>query len=119
VQFLSQPSDPEAQMTKWKRLVAAAGAGAAALAGCTTPAEMMASDQAAATQVALRRGQHELACPDAKATIVSSNLLQAAQWHGQERTEFNIAVDGCSKRATYVVICQVNPASCFAGKALF
>jgi hypothetical protein len=83
-------------------------------AGCQTPAQMLASDQAAASGVAARRGQFELNCPQVTTSILSSNVLQPLMWGGQERAEYTIGVAGCERRTTYVVICALDSPSCFA-----
>ena len=83
-------------------------------AGCQTPAEMLASDQATAAGVATRRGQFELNCPQVTTSILSSNVLQPVLWGGQERAEYTIGVAGCERRTTYIVICALDSPSCFA-----
>jgi hypothetical protein len=83
-------------------------------AGCQTPAEMLASDQATASQVAMRRGQFELNCPQVTTSVLSSNVLQPILWGGQERAEYTIGVAGCERRTTYIVICALGSSSCFA-----
>jgi hypothetical protein len=87
---------------------------ALAAAGCQSPAEMLASDQATASQVAARRGQFELNCPQAKGTMLSSNLLQPVVWGGLERAEYTVGVEGCGQRKTYIVVCQLGSPACFA-----
>ncbi len=86
-------------------------------AGCQTEAQMLADEQGAATQVALRRGQFDLNCAQATATVLSSNVLQPILWNGLERAEYTIGVAGCDRRTTYVVICALGSPSCFAGAA--
>ncbi len=83
-------------------------------AGCQSPAQTLAADQATATQTAVRRGQFELNCPQAKGTILSSNLLQPIAWRGLERAEYTVGVEGCGQRRTYVVVCQLDSPACFA-----
>ena len=83
-------------------------------AGCQSPAQTLAADQATATQTAVRRGQFEMNCPQATGTVLSSNLLQPVVWGGLERAEYTIGVEGCGQRRTYVVICQVDSPACFA-----
>jgi hypothetical protein len=87
---------------------------ALAAAGCQSPAQTLAADQATATQTAVRRGQFELNCPQAKGTILSSNLLQPIAWRGLERAEYTVGVEGCGQRRTYVVVCQLDSPACFA-----
>ena len=87
---------------------------ALAATGCQSPAQMLADDQAVATQVAARRGQFELNCPQVTTSVLSSNVLQPILWGGQERAEYTIGVAGCERRATYIVICALGSPSCFA-----
>ena len=84
------------------------------LAGCQTQAQMLASEEETARQVAARRGQFELNCPQATATILSSNMLQPVLWRGLERAEYTVGVAGCGRRNTYVVVCALDSPSCFA-----
>ncbi len=86
-------------------------------AGCQTPAQMLASDQATASGVATRRGQFDLNCQQVTTSILSSNVLQPVLWGGQERAEYTIGVAGCERRTTYVVVCALDSPSCFAAAA--
>jgi hypothetical protein len=52
-----------------------------------------------------------------KGTILSSNMLQAVLWGGEERAEYTVGVTGCGKRSVYVVICPLESSGCFAGAA--
>jgi len=90
---------------------------ALAAAGCQTPAQMLAADQAAASGVAARRGQFDLNCQQVTTSILSSNVLQPVLWGGQERAEYTIGVVGCDRRTTYVVICALDSPGCFAAAA--
>lgn len=92
-------------------------AAALVVAGCQTQAQMLASDQATASQVAARRGQFDLNCPQVTTTVLSSNVLQPLLWGGQERAEYTIGVAGCDRRSTYIVVCALDSPSCFAGAA--
>jgi hypothetical protein len=89
-----------------------------ALMGCETASQILDDEQAVATQTALRRGQFELACPQATARPLSQSLLQPAAWGGYERAEYTIGIEGCGKRSTYVVVCVVGSTSCFAASGL-
>ena len=83
-------------------------------AGCQTESQMLNTGQGSAVQTAVRRGQFEMACPQASGTVISRTVLQPALWGGIERAEYTIGMDGCGKRATYVVICPLDSTSCFA-----
>jgi hypothetical protein len=98
-----------------KKLVLVAALAPLVLAGCQSDAQILASEQATATQVATRRGQFEMSCPQATGTILSSNMLQPVVWGGMERAEYTVGVEGCGQRRTYIVLCQVGSVSCFAG----
>ena len=85
-----------------------------AVAGCQSDAQILASEQAVAMQAAVRRGQFEMNCPQAKGSILSSNLLQPVAWAGLERAEYTVGVEGCGQRRTYIAVCQVGGPACFA-----
>lgn len=99
------------------RVAFAAIVGLSILAGCQSQGQILAGDEDTATQAALRRGQFELNCPDAKASVLSSNMLQPILWRGVERAEYTVGVSGCGKRLTYIVICPLDSSNCFAGAA--
>ena len=86
--------------------------------GCATQNQMLAQRQDGAVQTALQRGRFELNCPQATATVLSSDFIQPAvqgPWvSGLERVEYTVGVAGCNQRKTYVVLCQVGTDSCFA-----
>jgi len=84
------------------------------LASCASDQELLASEQQNAIQVAVRRGQFEMACPSASGLVLSSNLLQPVLWNGIERAEYTIGVSGCGEKATYLVVCQLGSVSCLA-----
>lgn len=90
------------------------------LAGCQTGPPFIDKMQSAATEMAVRQGQFEMACPAATGTVLSSEMLQPLintfRWTGPERAEYTIGVAGCGKQTSYVVICPDNGSdSCFAG----
>ena len=99
-------------MTKLRIMLAPLAALLAA--GCQSDAQILASEQAVATQDATRRGQFELNCPQATGTMLSSNLLQPVVWGGLERAEYTVGVEGCGQRRTYIVVCQLGSPACFA-----
>ena len=104
-------------MSKLTILALAAPLAALVVSGCQSADQMLQSEQGMAIQTATRRGQFELACPQATGTMLSQNLLQPVLWNGLERAEYTIGVEGCGQRRTYVVICQIGSPSCFAGQA--
>jgi len=87
----------------------------ALLTGCQSSQQSLANEQDVATQTALKRGQFELDCPNATATVLSSDMLQPVLWRGTERAEYQVGVQGCGKRATYVVVCPMDSQGCVAG----
>jgi hypothetical protein len=89
-------------------------AAAVLLAGCQTDAQILAKEQDMARDTALRRGQFELNCPQANATVLSSVMLQPIAWRGTERAEYTVGVSGCGREKTYVVICPLDTSACFA-----
>jgi len=97
------------------RVVLAVGAVACA-AACQTEAQRLASEQNMALDTAVRRGRFELSCPDAAATLLSSEMLQPVVWGGQERAEYTVGVAGCGQKKTYVVICPQTSDNCFAAR---
>jgi len=84
------------------------------LSACQTDAQILASEQALATQTALRRGQFELSCPEATASMLSSAMLQPVAWRGTERAEYTVGVSGCGKQKTYIVVCPLDSSACYA-----
>jgi hypothetical protein len=89
-------------------------AAAVLLAGCQTDAQILNKEQDMARDTALRRGQFELNCPQATATVLSSVMLQPIAWRGTERAEYTVGVAGCGREKTYVVVCPLDTSACFA-----
>jgi hypothetical protein len=87
-------------------------------AGCVTQAQFLQSKQQMAIQTGQARGQFDLNCPSATATLLSSEVVQPALQgplvQGVQRAEFTIGVAGCGERKTYVVICPEGGDGCFA-----
>jgi hypothetical protein len=81
--------------------------------GCQSQSQILASDQDTAVQTALRRARFELSCPEATASVLSSEMLQPALWGGLERAEYTVGITGCGKRAVYLVVCP-DASGCFA-----
>lgn len=90
----------------------------AAASGCATQQQMLQAKQPAAVDTALARGRFDFNCPQAQATVLSSDFIQPAiqgPWvNGLQRAEYTIGVEGCGQRTTYIVICQEGTATCFA-----
>ena len=87
---------------------------ASAVTGCQSTAQIMSDDNDKAINAAVQRGRFEMGCQQASGTVLSSNMLQPALWGGMERAEYTIGVEGCGKRSTYIVVCQVGSPNCFA-----
>jgi hypothetical protein len=92
----------------------------ALLAGCTNSAQYLQQMEPEAISEAQRRGAFEMNCPEAKATLLSSQTMQpivrAFALSGPQRAIYNVGVSGCGKRTTYVVICpETGDNTCFDG----
>ena len=88
----------------------------ALLAGCASGPPFIDQAQPEAVTIAQRRAAFEFNCPSTTAQVLSRETLQPISFRfGIERAEYTIGVNGCGKRATYVVICPDQPGStCFA-----
>jgi hypothetical protein len=90
----------------------------AAMSGCMSQQQMLQQRQPTAVATALQRGRFDLNCPEATATVLSSDFIQPAlqgPWvGGLQRVEYTIGVEGCGQRTTYIVICQEGTDTCFA-----
>ena len=92
----------------------------AVLAGCTSSTQFRQQMEPVAVAEAQRRGAFEMNCPDAKATLLSSQTMEPVVRtfvvSGANRAVYNVGVSGCGKRTTYVVICPENGSgACFDG----
>jgi hypothetical protein len=65
----------------------------------------LATYESSAVQVAVQRARFDLVCNGVTGTVVSSTLLQPANWGGGERAEYVIGVAGCGQRSDYRVVC--------------
>jgi hypothetical protein len=102
------------------RIPFASLAAALILAGCASGPPFIDQMQPEAVNMALRRGQFELQCPNATAQMLSREtlqpLVQTFRYSGPDRAEYTVGVAGCGQNVTYVVICPDNGSlSCFAG----
>ena len=90
----------------------------AATSGCMSQQQMLQQRQPTAVDTALQRGRFDLNCPQATATVLSSDFINPAiqgPWvSGLQRVEYTIGVEGCNQRTTYIVICQEGTDTCFA-----
>ena len=91
------------------------------ISGCQSDAQVLAGTQQSALNVAVKRGQFELNCPQATGSVLSSEMVQPAingpLLRGPERAEYTIGVSGCNQRQTYVVVCpQDGSNNCFAAE---
>lgn len=91
---------------------------AALASGCMSQQQQLAEQQPTAVQTALQRGRFDLSCPQATATVLSSDFINPAiqgPWvAGMNRVEYTIGIEGCGQREVYVVICQAGSETCFA-----
>jgi hypothetical protein len=93
---------------------------AALVAACATGPGFVDQMQPQAIDLALRRGQFEMNCPEAAAELLSRETVQprtqTLAYMGPQRAEYTVDVAGCHQRNTYIVICPDNGTnSCFAG----
>ena len=88
-------------------------------AGCASQSKILAEKQDMAVQEALGRGRFEMSCPDAKAEVISKEVIQPAiqgAWvRGINRYEYTVGVSGCGQKRTYIAICPEGGTGCFAG----
>jgi len=91
---------------------------ALAAVGCVTPAQFLDNKQPTAIKYALARGQFEMACPTAQASVLSREIVQPpimGPWvGGVQRAEYTIGIAGCDKRMTFTVLCPDGGDACFA-----
>jgi hypothetical protein len=90
------------------------------LAACASGPPFIDQMQPQAINMAVRRGQFEMNCPNATGELISREtvqpLVQTFAYTGPDRAEYTVGVAGCGQRATYIVICPDNGSnSCFAG----
>ena len=73
------------------------------VSACQSDQQALASSQAQAMDVAVKRGQFELSCPAAAGSVLSSEMVQPAiegpLLRGPERAEYTIGVSGCGPQA--------------------
>lgn len=86
-------------------------------AGCQSQTQVLDGEQSVALQAVTRRGQFEMNCPQASATVLSKTLLQPVLFNGIERAEYTVGMEGCGKRAVYVAVCQVESTACVAASS--
>ena len=75
----------------------------AALSGCMSDQEFIASNQQAAIGATESRAKFELNCQQVSSSILSSKVTQNRI--GYQRTEYTIGVRGCGRQATYLTYC--------------
>jgi len=87
-------------------------------AGCFSQSQFLDSNQYAAIQTALSRGQFDLNCQSATAVLLSREVVEPAlqgPWvNGVMRAEYTVGVRGCQRHKTYVVVCPQGGDGCFA-----
>lgn len=86
-------------------------AAVAALSGCMSNEEFLASNQQAAINATESRAKFELNCEAVTSSVLSSKVASIRR--GMSRTEYTIGVRGCNKQATYITYC-LNPTTCNA-----
>ncbi len=89
------------------------------LMSCQSTEQWMASVRPKALDAAEKRGRFELNCPAATAQVLNEQdvlpEVRAVRYQAPDRAVYTIGVSGCSKRATYVVVCPDDGSgNCFA-----
>jgi len=105
--------------TRIRSTLAVVAAGLIA-AGCASGPPFIDQMQPEAVNMAVRRAQFEMNCPNVTAEVVSRETMQPVVqtfvYTGVTRAEYTIGVNGCGQRALYIVICPDNGSgNCFAG----
>jgi len=91
------------------------------LAGCASQSDFLDTKQSMAVDTALARAKFEMNCPAAQGSVLSRQYIQAPMAGprmvevGVNRAEYTVGVQGCDKRATYVVVCSEGTEGCIAG----
>jgi hypothetical protein len=91
------------------------------LCACETQKQEVAGMQPQAVEAALSRGKFDLGCPEATAQMLSNEAIQQ-RYAGPivgaapQRAEYTVGVEGCGKRATYVVVCAEGGTGCVAAE---
>ncbi len=98
------------------------GVAGALAAGCASGPPFIDQVQPEAVNMAVRRAQFEMNCPNVTSEVVSREtlqpLVQTFVYTGVSRAEYTVGVTGCGQRALYVVICPDNGSlNCYAGAA--
>jgi len=75
----------------------------AALSGCMSDQEFIASNQKAALSATEARAKFELNCQQVDASVLTSKVTHTR--FGYQRTEYTIGVRGCGRQATYITYC--------------
>ncbi|SDN55429.1 hypothetical protein [Pseudomonas jinjuensis] len=83
----------------------------AALGGCMSNEEFLASNRDAALKATVSRATFELNCQDVTPSVLSSKVTNVR--YGYQRTEYTIGVRGCGRQAVYITYC-LNPETCNA-----
>jgi hypothetical protein len=90
----------------------------AVLCGCESQQQAVNDMQPKAVQVAQQRGAFELNCPAATAQVLSNEMIQTATpaigFAPPQRAQYTVGVEGCGKRATYMVVCAEGGTGCVA-----
>jgi hypothetical protein len=98
-----------------KQFAYIAGSLCAVLLGCESQQQKVSDMQPKAVQTALERGAFELNCPSATAQVLSDEMIETGGMRRyRERGEYTVGVQGCGKRATYIVVCPEGGTGCIA-----
>lgn len=91
------------------------------LGACKTEQQQVAGMQPQAVQAAVSRGKFDLGCQEATGQMLSNEMIQTRVGGPlvgtpPERAEYTVGVEGCGKRATYIVVCAEGGTGCVAGE---
>lgn len=98
-----------------------AGLALAGLAGCVSDQQMLDQKQPTAIDTAVNRARFSMNCPAATGQVISRQIIQpvitAPRFGGgTERAQYTIGIEGCGKRETSVVLCNMQGDGCFASQ---
>jgi hypothetical protein len=80
--------------------------------GCASGPPFIDAMQPKAIDIAQKRAQFDLNCPDAKGEVLTRQEIQPLLFGGPLRATYTIGVIGCGQRATVEVLCSNNSDGC-------
>jgi hypothetical protein len=80
--------------------------------GCASGPPFIDTMQPKAIDIAQRRAQFDMNCPDAKGEVLTRQEIQPLVFGGPLRATYTIGVIGCGQRASIEVLCSNNNDGC-------